>query len=111
MARTALTVQAVVDSGLEETTEAANVDGNSILGDGDTIIHVINGSGADVDVTIATGGTFHGQAVADEVVTVTAGEERFIGRFKPALYNDPSTGLVNIDYEAVTTVTVSALGI
>lgn len=100
-----------MDSGLEETTEAANVDGNSVPGDGDTIIHVINADAGDITVTVVTGGTFHGQAVADEAIVVTAGEERFIGRFKPALYNDPTTGFVNIDYSAVANITVSALGI
>lgn len=111
MARTSITTQAIVDTGLEATFEAANADGNAIPGDGTTILHVVNGSGADVDVTIQTGGTYHGKAVADTVVTVTAGEERLIGRFKPALYNQASDGLVYIDYESVTSVTVAAYAI
>lgn len=111
MARSTITSQAVVDTGLEETTEAANVDGNAITGDGKQILHVINGGGSPITVTIVTGGTFQGKAVADETVVVTNGEERFIGRFNSALYNDPTTGLVNVDYSDVTTVTVAVLSV
>jgi hypothetical protein len=111
MARTAITPQAITDDGLEATYEAANVDGNSIPGDGDHIIQVINASGGDIVVTAVTGGTFHGEAVADKAVTVTAGEERFIGPFKPALYNQVSDGLVYIDYDGVTSLTIAAFEI
>jgi len=111
MARSTLTSQAITDTGLEETTEAANVDGNAITGDGKQILHLINASGGDIVATIVTGGTLQGKAVVDTTVTVTAGEERYIGRFNPALYNDPTTNLVNIDYDGVTSLTVAVLSI
>lgn len=108
MARTALSIQTVVDTGLEAAYTAANVDGHSLEGTGDVFIHVVNGDAADKTVTIVTGGTFEGKAVVDTTVVVTAGESRFIGPFKPRLYNQPDTGLVNVNFSAVTSVTVAA---
>lgn len=113
MARTVLAAQQIVATGLEPVYTAANADGHFFENDGNTILHVKNGSGADVDVTLQTPATQGGLAVAEQVVTVTAGEERFIGRLLPALYNRPTggadAGKVYVDFEAVDTVTVALL--
>lgn len=112
MARTTLATQALTDEGLEATYTAANADGHFFDGTGDVILHVINGSGADVDVTIQTPATQDGLAIADQVVTVTAGEERFIGPFPPRTYTRESgsdIGKVYVDFESVTSVTIAAL--
>lgn len=114
MARTALTTQKVIDAGLEAAFTAANVDGHSIDGDGDVVLEVMNGGGAPINVTIQTGGTLAGKAVADTVVAVTNGERRHIGRFRADLYNQPSgsdAGRVLVDFSDVTTVTVAAIGV
>lgn len=109
MARTALSVQTVVVTGLEATYTAANVDGHAIAGNtGELFLHVINGDAADKTVTIQTPAVFKGIALADVAVVVTAGEERLIGPFDPSLFNQ-ADGTVYVDYSATTSVTVAAL--
>ena len=108
MARTAITYQQIVRTGLKETLEAANTDGNKFANDGMMFVHVKNGAGAPINVTIQTPGTVDGLAIAEQVVAVTNAEERLIGPFPPGIYNQ-SDGYVYVDYSAVTTITVSVL--
>jgi len=108
MARTAINYQQVVRTGLEETLEAANVDGNKIANDGRILLHVKNGGASPITVTVQTPGTVDGLSVSDMTIVVTNAEERFIGPFPPGIYNQ-SDGSVYVDYSAVTSVTVAAL--
>jgi hypothetical protein len=106
MARTALSVQSITRAGLNPSYTAANADGHSISNDGKkTFLHVKNGGGGSVDVTVQTPGSVDGLAVADRVVAVPAGEERAIGPFPTAYYGST----VNVDFSGVTSVTVAAL--
>lgn len=108
MSREALTVQSVVRTGLEPAYTAAVGDGHSVLNDGRlTFVHVVNGSGSEVTITIPTPGSVDGLAVADRTVAVPAGEERMIGPFPTATYNQ-ADGTVHVDYSATTSVTVGA---
>lgn len=107
MARSTLTPQVIADTGLVPTMGAADVAGSQWVNDGQEFLVAKNGSGAPINVTITTGGTLMGAAVADTVVAVAAGAEEFIGPFPPALYNQPTTDYVFVDYSAVTTVTVA----
>jgi len=108
MARTILSVQDIARSGLEPSYEAANADGESVANNGRVFVHVKNGSGSSVTVTIQTPGTVDGLAVADRTVAIPAAEERMIGVFPPADYNQ-SDDAVYVDFSAVTTVTVAAI--
>lgn len=111
MARTALSVQQIARSGLEPAYSAANADGHSVVNDGKlTFVHVKNGSGSSINVTIATPGSVDGNAIADKVVAVPAGEERIIGPFPTSWYNQ-SDGTVHVDFSAVTAVTCGAFKI
>lgn len=110
MARTALASQAAVDEGLNLALTAANVDGHSI--DADAILVVNNGSASPINVTIVTGGTMEGHAVADKVIAVPAGALRYIGDLQGSAYAQPSgadRGKVYVDFSAVATVTCAAL--
>lgn len=112
MARTALAVQTVVDEGIIPAYSAANVEGHYVDNDGDVILHIKNGGGAPINVTIQTGGTLMGEPVADKVVAITNGGEKLIGPFPPALYNQPSgadAGRIYVDFSAVTSVTCAAI--
>jgi hypothetical protein len=115
MARTALATQDVTNEGLEAVYTAANVDGHTCDGGDSVILHVINGDGADKTVTIQTPGTVGGLAIADRAVVVTAGEERFIRLGPSRVFDRPAGGAdpgeVYVDFSAVTSVTVAALGI
>lgn len=89
--------------------------GNAAAGDGvtpdpDAALHVINGSGASINVTVVTpGNDKYGQARPDIVVAVAAGAQAAIGPFPDDLA-DPSTGLVAINYSATASVTRAYVG-
>jgi hypothetical protein len=111
MARTALTVQSVTETGIIPSYAAANVDGHSVPPG--AILHVKNGSGVSINVTIQTGATSAGRAIADDVVAVGAGAEKMIllqNRALLARQDAPDRGKVYVDFSAVTTVTIAALG-
>lgn len=110
MARSSLTVQDVVRSGLSPSYASAEGDGNSFANNGRVVLHAKNGSGGSITVTIQTPGTVDGLAVSDRTVAIPAGEERIIGVFPPADYNQ-SDGSVYVDYSGVTSLTVAALRI
>lgn len=110
MARSSLTLQDVERSGLEPSYASANADGNSFANNSRVVLHAKNGSGSPITVTVKTPGTVDGLAVADRTVAIPAGEERIMGVFPPADYNQ-SDGSVHVDYSDVTSLTVAALRI
>lgn len=75
---------------------------------GNTVVHIKNGSGVAVNATIRGQGLMGDVLVPDRVVAIPAGQERMIGRLNPALYNQ-SDGTVQIDLSAVATVTVAVV--
>ena len=117
MAYTYLAPQTITAAGLQATYSAAPGagagNGSAIDGTGDIVLHVKNGGGAPITVTVITGGTLEGEPVADKAITVTNGTEKFIGPFRPTAFNQPSGGSnpnqVLVDYSAITSVTVAAL--
>lgn len=112
----ALNIQSIGEAGLEAAYSAAGASGDTIADDGTqrTFLHVKNGSGADITVTIAAQNTSRSvpgmgaMTKSDIAVVVTAGEDRFIGPFAPQAYKD-SSGLVHASYSSATTVTVAAI--
>lgn len=100
-----LTVQQVVRAGLEPVFAAAAGGGDEFVNTGVEYLEVINGSGADITVTIVTPNTVDGLAVTDRAVVVTAGERRKIGPFPTSIYNN-SNSKVNVTYSSATSVTV-----
>lgn len=115
MARTALTTQDLDADGLDLSLTAANADGHTLDGGGNVVLVVNNGSGADVDVTFQTSYSSGGLDLADRVVTVPAGDTIYCPRLAPRLFDRATgatdAGKVYVDFEAVTTVTVGALGV
>jgi len=104
-----LTVQNITRAGLEATYAAAAGGGDKFLPDRETLLHVKNGGGGDITVTVTTQQTDAiGNAVADNAVIVTAAEERFIGPFPAEHYAAAADGLAVIAYTGVTTVTIAA---
>lgn len=100
-----LTVQQVVRAGLGPVFAAAAGGGDEFVNTGVEYLEVINGSGADITVTIVTPNTVDGLAVTDRAVVVTAGERRKIGPFPTSIYNN-SNSKVNVTYSSATSVTV-----
>lgn len=108
----ALTVQDVLITGLEATFENCAAGGDTFANDGNTIIEIVNGDASDHTVTIASQHPDPpaGTAQQNQAVVVTAGERRHIGPFNQRGFNDAS-GLVNLSYDAVTSLTIAVLKI
>lgn len=107
MARAALTVQSVTRLGIQPSYVAAESDGNSFNNTGREFLHVKNGA-TDCVVTVQVPRTVDGQAVSAREVTVTATEERLIGPFPPAIFNQGGAlgDVVHVDYDDESNVTV-----
>lgn len=70
----------------------------------DLTLHVHNGSGASINVTMADGGSTPGGSLGSgTVVAVAAGADTFIA--VPSQFAAPATGLVTVTFSAITTVT------
>jgi len=115
MATTALTVEDIARTGLEATyNAAASGDGNAIDNSSHRMfLHVVNGSGGSIDVTVQTPNTVDGLTIQDLVVAVPAGEDRFIGPF-PDMYDqvDADNSIptaIKVTYSSVTSLTVAAI--
>lgn len=106
--------QQFAEAGFTPSLVAAAAGGDTIVNDdGKTILHVVNGGGASINVTItaqttnASNNTFGSLTKGNIVVAVPAGQQRFIGPFPKAAFNQ-TNGQVAISYSAVTSVTVAA---
>lgn len=96
-------------TGTAPTYFAADVAGDKITNPGEsTVLHVKNGSAGAITCTVVTPGTVAGLAVDDQVVSVPAGGERFIGPLtRPHFVN--SDGQVDLTWSAVASVTFAAI--
>lgn len=103
-----LTTQDITTAGLQPTYTAAAGGGDTMVPDDRTFLHVKNGGGAPITVTMVTPGTVDTLAITDRAVSVTNALDKMI-RIPADIYRDPATGLASITYSAVTTVTVAAI--
>lgn len=113
MARTSVTTQQIVRTGLAANLTGPVIDGD-IIDSGNVILYVKNDSGAPVTVTVQTGATYQGYPVGDQTVSVPAAGFRFIGPLPAGTFNQPTdaavgAGRVLVDYSAVTSVTRAVL--
>jgi hypothetical protein len=106
-----LTTQTITRAGLNPSYVAATSGGDKIKPGDRTWLHVKNGSGGSITVTLVTPGAVEGQAIADLAVAVPASGERMIGPIDDRLFRDPADGLCSITYSAVTSLTVAAIRI
>ena len=106
-----LSKQTVIESGLEPTYASAAGGGDTFDNTGQEFIHVINGSGGDITVTITATQTAASNPAyglltkSNSVVVVTAGEERMIGPFPMGAYGSAPV----ISYSGVTSLTIAIL--
>lgn len=116
MATTELAVQQIVITGIDPTyTGAVSGDGQVFDNVGnDVFLHVVNGSGGQITVTIETPTLAEGGlTIQDRTVTVDAGTDKMIGPFS-SIYEayDSDNAIdkaVHVTYSAVTSVTVAAI--
>jgi hypothetical protein len=106
MARTALTKQQTLNTGLTPVFSAGDAaNGHSFLNDGHQFLYVKNGGGSSINVTIQTVAKLAGLSLAALVIAVPNAQERMLGPFDPAVFNQ-ADGSVYADLSAATSVTV-----
>lgn len=105
-----LAIQSLGYSGTAPTYGAAAGGGDKADPSGDrTFVHVKNGGGSSINVTITSYGTGpRGAASADRVIAVANGTDKMIPLYAD-LNTNPSDGLASVAYSAVTSVTVAAI--
>jgi len=115
MARTALTPITVSLSNavdLASESEAANADGEKFYNSGKTLLYVANANAVTRTVTVQTPRTVDGLAVAEHTQEVAQDETMVIGPFPRDTFNQTSgddAGMVYVDFDAVTDLTVAAI--
>lgn len=109
-----LTLQNIDPTGLNPAYTAVNSSDTMKISTAQrAFLHVKNGSGGSINVTVTAVKTSASVAgvgnvtISDEVVAVPAGEDRMIGPFTEAFINTDSE--VTIGYSATASVTAAAL--
>lgn len=82
--------------------------GDTFVNDGRIILYFKNTNAGDRTISIFTGGTINGLAIADVTLTISQDEEKIIGPFPMRVFNNGS-GLVQLAYTADTGLTVRAI--
>jgi|TARA_R100001594_G_C4028421_1_gene260758 hypothetical protein len=109
-----LTVQQITEAGGAATYVAANAGGDTADNNGNLFLHIKNGGGSEITVTITAqttsveSGAYGELTKANASVAVAGSGEAFIGGFAPAAFNDGDSEIA-ITYSAVTSVTIAAL--
>jgi hypothetical protein len=108
-----LTKQNVTRAGVVPAYTAAAGGGDEFVPGDETYLHVKNGSGGSITVTIVTPRTAKGQAIADVAVAIAAGAEKLIGPFPDEDYADPSdpNRRADITYSGVTSLTIGCFAL
>jgi hypothetical protein len=99
--------ESVTTAGLAATYYAASAGGDKVHPAPGTVLHVKNGGGTSTNVTLATPGTVDALAIADRVVAVANGTEKFIA--VPELYRNPADGLADITWSETAGVTFAVV--
>lgn len=102
-----LTPQTPPITGATPTYSAVNSSDTIRWTNAPRMLHVKNGSGGSINVTVVVPGSRHGQANPDVVVAVGAGAEKVISGFSSDMAVD---GVITVNYSGTTTVTAALFG-
>lgn len=106
MAATSLTRTDTDDAGIAVSYSEMTIDANyEFANDGRTFLLLKNDEASTSTVTITTGGTISGFAIADLTVTVGPSATQLVGSFPASPYND-SSGKIGVSC-ATTTCTIA----
>ena len=106
-----LAKQQIINTGLVPAYSAAAGGGDTFNPGDNTFLHAKNASGAPITVTVDSKTPSNFGTDVDLVVAVAAGSERMIGPLPASRFQDPTTGLGNVTYSGVTSLTVAVLAI
>lgn len=102
-----LATQKIARSGLAPAYAAATGGGDKLTPGQNTYLHVKNGGGASITVTLETPASVGQNLVTTPLaVVVPNAGERLIGPLPGSIFADPTDGLTDVTYSAVTSVTV-----
>lgn len=104
-----LSQQTIGFTGAAVTYSAAAGGGDNALPDPRAFLHVKNGGGSPINVTVTVPGSTFLQFNPDIVVAVPNGGERLIGPLLNDLADASTFGVVLFAYSAVTSVTVAVI--
>lgn len=103
-----LTIYPIVLTGVEPTYVACAAGGDAFMNDGRIFIHVKNGGAASRTVTVDSIRPCNQGVDHNAVVAVPAGDERMIGAFNKARFND-ANGKAQITYDNEADLTIAAV--
>lgn len=106
----ALSSQDMSLSGLQATYASAAGGGDTMPTGERNFLHVKNGSGGAITVTVDSQLACDQGSDHDAVASVAAGQEEFIGPITPRRFNN-SSGTADISYSGVTSLTVAVVRI
>jgi hypothetical protein len=109
MPRSVLAPQDVTLAGINPVYSAANAAGHWVEPGVKAVLHIKNGGGSSVTVTIPTPGTVSGLAITDRTVTVPAAGEMVVSIDSEAYAQPGDLNRVYIDFSSATSVTVALL--
>lgn len=101
----ALGTQDVVTTGLAASYSAVAGGGDTFTNDGNVMLHVKNAGASPCNVTIASPGKYKGATVADHVVAVANGADKFIRPYAP----DITGSAAAVTWSYTTNVTVAVI--
>lgn len=104
-----LATQTVALAGLNPTYAAAAGGGDKVECGDRNFLHVKNGAGSPVTVTLTATASVRGQAVGNVTVSVPASGERMIGPLQPDLLQNSTDSLCAVGYSSATSVTVASI--
>lgn len=106
MARTVIPIQTPGPTGNAPTYAPADgVNGMAFPNTGSAILHVKNGGGTAINVTLTTGGRVDGLTLPNQVIAVPAGAERMMSFSHQSAYTQ-ADGLTYVDFSATASITV-----
>ena len=108
--RDSITPTSLSHSGVAQSLSAASGDGHKFANTGEEIVVVTNDYTETVTMTVQTGGTVGGLAIADVDVALTAGQTKIVGPFNKTVFNQPGGSDYNqvyLDFNAAVTATVA----
>tara|TARA_R100001244_G_scaffold131929_1_gene106289 strand:- start:1560 stop:1919 length:360 start_codon:yes stop_codon:yes gene_type:complete len=110
-----ITAQAITESGKNDVSySSAAAEGDAFENTGNQILHIKNGSGESITVTIVAETTsvdipqYGTLTKANQTIAVGASGDAFIGTFPQSPFNDEDA-LVQITYSGVTSLTLAVL--
>jgi hypothetical protein len=107
-----LATQSIARAGIVPAYAAAAGGGDRFTPGARTFLHVKNGSGGSITVTVVTPRTDQwGNAIADNAVAIAAGVEKMMGPYPPESYGAVADGLADITYSGVTTLTIGVFDV